>query len=29
MKIEKMNDFFTVRVDGYDNHMLNTVGAFL
>ena len=23
--IEKMSDFFTARVDGYDNHMLNNV----
>ncbi|AZV56026.1 class I SAM-dependent methyltransferase [Clostridium sp. AWRP] len=25
MKIEKMSDFFTARVDGYDEHMLNDV----
>ncbi|MBU5330701.1 MAG: class I SAM-dependent methyltransferase [Anaerocolumna aminovalerica] len=25
MKIEKMSDFFTARVDGYDDHMLNNV----
>jgi tRNA (cmo5U34)-methyltransferase len=23
--IEKMSDFFTQRVDGYDNHMINNV----
>ena len=23
--LEKMNDFFTARVDGYDNHMINDV----
>ncbi len=25
MQIEKMSDFFTSRVDGYDEHMLNEV----
>lgn len=25
MQIEKMSDFFTARVDGYDEHMLNNV----
>ncbi|HBM74705.1 MAG TPA: class I SAM-dependent methyltransferase, partial [Clostridiaceae bacterium] len=25
MEIEKMSDFFTARVDGYDEHMLNEV----
>ena len=25
MGIEQMSDFFTARVDGYDEHMLNNV----
>lgn len=25
MKLEKMNDFFAARIDGYDEHMLKNV----
>ena len=25
--LEKMNDFFEARVDGYDNHMINNVAG--